>query len=670
VNPMRFDRLVQSLGRAASRRDAVIGFLAALFATTVADGEVASRRRDNGNGGKGKGKDKNKNKGKNRKKRGQGGSRGQASPPTTSGCCGTKTCADPARGATRSGCNFSGRDFLGADLHGAILRGIDGRGARFTAADLRGAVLAGGCFQGASFRRARLAGATWGGACLVDANLTGADLGNGPAGFADALLCGTVLPDGTVSDRDCARETACCQQSTPGAEPSPEPQPGPPPGPEVACQKAGDCPGQPCQTKACVNGQCVYTPIADGPDPAKLCGAGSSGHCCAGTCCGIGATECNPLWLCCAPNCGGKQCGPDGCGAGGTCGSCPSGVACEDDGRCACTPSCVGKDCGDDGCGGSCGRCDAGQRCQNGRCVCDAQSCPDGCCDANGACQPGTAEGACGRGGATCAACPPGQDCLGQQCGTCPTLTCPELGFGCGSQSNRCGGTLQCGRCPLGATPSCQDGTCRACADVCPGSCGVCVQLLDGTTRCGANIDIDCDTPCSSNAGCASDPGYPTCAVTSVGRGSGEVSILPELCQRPRADGMCVAIAPCCTPDCAGKTCGPDVCNGSCGACGPCQICENGTCRQLRPNGVACDQDGECCSDNCFGGVCSDLATECPNSGPCDPPAKGCVAGFCCSCASPNDCCAGQCCGSDQFCCGQSTCCFNAQVCDGGACSG
>ena len=53
----------------------------------------------------------------------------------------------------------------------------------------------------------------------------------------------------------------------------------------------------------------------------------------------------------CVPDCLGKQCGDDGCG--GSCGECPTGQACQDDGTClGCTPECAGKACGDDGCGG------------------------------------------------------------------------------------------------------------------------------------------------------------------------------------------------------------------------------------------------------------------------------------------------------------------------------
>ena len=132
----------------------------------------------------------------------------------------------------------------------------------------------------------------------------------------------------------------------------------------------------------------------------------------------------------CTPECGGKQCGPDGCG--GVCGSCPAGQACGDAGTCeaasgcgdvtyegscegdvvtwcqdgqlqtydcsqqdktcgfvegtgntcveggVCVPQCGANVCGDDGCGGSCGVCGAGTSCDGGQCV------PGGAPDAGG----------------------------------------------------------------------------------------------------------------------------------------------------------------------------------------------------------------------------------------------------------------------------------------------
>ena len=112
--------------------------------------------------------------------------------------------------------------------------------------------------------------------------------------------------------------------------------------------------------------------------PAKGCAGGS---CCYGSagcgtsCCITPANQCNPQGACCAPNCAGRSCGDDGCGSGGTCGSCKNGQTCN-----ATTGQC------------------------QGRVTCSAQTCPNGCCDAAGICQPNSRE-ACGTGGAACAPC-------------------------------------------------------------------------------------------------------------------------------------------------------------------------------------------------------------------------------------------------------------------------
>ena len=73
----------------------------------------------------------------------------------------------------------------------------------------------------------------------------------------------------------------------------------------------------------------------------------------------------------CTRQCGGKNCGDDGCG--GTCGTCAQGFACSLAGTCmaGCARQCGGKSCGDDGCGGSCGTCDRGFACSGGACGID-----------------------------------------------------------------------------------------------------------------------------------------------------------------------------------------------------------------------------------------------------------------------------------------------------------
>jgi hypothetical protein len=58
-----------------------------------------------------------------------------------------------------------------------------------------------------------------------------------------------------------------------------------------------------------------------------------------------------------------------------------------------------------------------------------------------------------------------------------------------------------------------------------------------------------------------------------------------------------------CVPNCLEKTCGPDGCGGSCGACGFLSVCVHGECRLI------CKPDcagKECGSDGCFGscGMC------------------------------------------------------------------
>ncbi len=79
----------------------------------------------------------------------------------------------------------------------------------------------------------------------------------------------------------------------------------------------------------------------------------------------------------CAPACGGRECGDDGCG--GSCGTCSGGGTCSN-GVCgggSCTPDCAGRECGDDGCGGSCGSCLAGEACSGGTCVPSGTCTPD-----------------------------------------------------------------------------------------------------------------------------------------------------------------------------------------------------------------------------------------------------------------------------------------------------
>ncbi len=63
----------------------------------------------------------------------------------------------------------------------------------------------------------------------------------------------------------------------------------------------------------------------------------------------------------------------------------------------------------------------------------------------------GSASDGCG-GSLNCGTCPSGESCTGNVCTTCTPNTCSGLGFNCGTASDGCGGTLSCGTCGTGQT--------------------------------------------------------------------------------------------------------------------------------------------------------------------------------------------------------------------------
>jgi hypothetical protein len=128
-------------------------------------------------------------------------------------------------------------------------------------------------------------------------------------------------------------------------------------------------------------------------------------------------------------------------------------------------------------------------------------------------------------------------------CPTCRPATCQSLGVQCGSWPDGCGGALQCGRCPLGATPACaEDGTCARCDAVC--ECGACVTFADGDTLCDAGEFGECGDPCESNADCT-NPNLPACVVSITEPVTNETTTIASLCGPPVTVGACAALAPC-----------------------------------------------------------------------------------------------------------------------------
>ncbi len=179
----------------------------------------------------------------------------------------------------------------------------------------------------------------------------------------------------------------------------------------------------PCE-QICDFLQCGPNPCGD---PCGECGEGEK--CMSGSCC--------------QPNCEGKVCGDDGCG--GSCGACDALMECGIAGQCkckfeecsdgccltghvcaqvtgnCCAVECGGKDCGPDGCGGSCGQCSALEQCLAGTCQCDFEMCNGECCDA--------AEGCSLITGDCCA-----PSCFGKECGD----------DGCGTSCGGCDDAILC----------------------------------------------------------------------------------------------------------------------------------------------------------------------------------------------------------------------------------
>jgi hypothetical protein len=286
-----------------------------------------------------------------------------------------------------------------------------------------------------------------------------------------------------------------------------------------------------------------------------------------------------------------------------------------------CSPQCEGKQCGPDGCGALCGGCCEGQTCEAGACLggpgcevapvpgCSECSCEDCVCDVDPYCCQVMWDDLCVG------------ECV-DQCGGCgSTPTCGEKECG----PNGCGGV--CGECPLGW--DCTDGgkcvdNCEAdCSgsdcgtDGCGGNCGTCeegAQCVEGACLeecggidfvgcCDGDIQHYCEDGFQLLVDCAAQGltcgwketlGWYDCSDSSLSDPSGTFPL------------WCPGVCP---PECDGKECGPDGCGGSCGECQEGQECANALCIQdCEPN---CD--GQSCGDDGCGGLC-----ECPIGTVCD----------------------------------------------------
>lgn len=99
--------------------------------------------------------------------------------------------------------------------------------------------------------------------------------------------------------------------------------------------------------------------------------------------------------------------------------------------------------------------CPSGQTCSSGACVTTPQICVPA---AVSVCKVCNAAGSAWVDDST--KCATGQTCTNGACVGCTATTCTALGHTCGSYSDNCGGTLNCGTCATGQT--CTNGACVA----------------------------------------------------------------------------------------------------------------------------------------------------------------------------------------------------------------
>lgn len=352
----------------------------------------------------------------------------------------------------------------------------------------------------------------------------------------------------------------------------------------------------------------------------------------------------------CVPSCGGKQCGPDGCG--GNCGVCQDGWDCND-GVCQCAPQCGGKECGNDGCGGSCGQCEDGLFCNwNGLCDCTldclGRDCgSDGCggscgtCSADAYCSPGgnCIPFVCQPGSVACdgdikmicnsdgewtslGACATGSFCQGGQC--LPWLcqpdtticengavrTCSQNGAGwldpvpCPQDmvcqqgvcvpAGDCGDIPEVGCCDAGRAFVCAGGTILV-QDCALQGCGWIPG--DGYGCGGTGVDPSGQFPMFCPGACVPDCSSKECGGDGCG---GSCGLCPA--GTACADGDCITT---CVPDCSGKQCGDDGCSGECGICSAVEICVEGSCLippscgDMLDCALGCFAQGATCFETC-----------------------------------------------------------------------
>jgi len=316
---------------------------------------------------------------------------------------------------------------------------------------------------------------------------------------------------------------------------------------------------------------------------------------------------------------------PEDCDPPGLTGGCPSGETCSSTCKCGVEyDGCEGIECGIGPTGEECGECPSGWTCVANTCHknCSTTNCSQGCCTAT-TCEPGTAQDACGTGGADCMACGAEQTCTNKQCvdippcgpDTCPNGCCDASGA-CveGTADGACGdGGAACADCTANQE-HCYYQACGDCADVCPDGCcagGAChVPPAQVDEQCGVG-GIECVDCTASGLDCSPE-GSCVCEYGS------------------HCDGCCTEDATACLPGTADDSCGQN--GDQCETCPDDNACVDHSCKctpESCPNGC-CDGETTCVSPGNLSAYCGLSGEPCDNCLDYDP-SRVCVEGDCIS---------------------------------------
>ncbi len=388
------------------------------------------------------------------------------------------------------------------------------------------------------------------------------------------------------------------------------------------CETADDCPpSSDCELVACLAGQCVAGPVADGSpcDDDDPCSTGDS---CVNGACTSTVEDCDDGLPCTT-----DTCTDTGCEYAGVIGCCFDIADCNDRDPCN----------GEEDCDLTNNTCVAGEPlvCDDGV-VCTADSCGEqgcmfapvaNCCGSDADCDDGDActgtetcdleTGTCGAG--TPMLCDSGHPCTAGSCAAGVCTFAPIAGCCVGdndcNDSSWCNGEETCdlatNTCQAGVAPSCDDGD--ACtADGC--SQGTCAGPAPPEQCFCTHVEIaNC---CETNADCTDFDwcnGTETCDVTTNTCVQGpapscddgnpctvDTCSSQELCPGPAPPSVCncmhTPIAGCCAAD-------TDCYDGSwCNGEETCNLSTN-TCQAGTP--PSCDDGNSCTQDSCVDkGVC------------------------------------------------------------------